>query len=97
MTTERSTPQGAASPGAATRGVQRDAEHGEGTDPAAQVAAARAELATTLDAIQDRLDVPKRVRTAARDNPIGLAAVGVGVAASIAGAAWLLVRALRSR
>jgi len=59
--------------------------------PQARVAEARAALAATLDAIDDRLDVPKRARAAAdrirasyRSNPAPWIAglVGVGVAAA---------------
>lgn len=98
MTAEQSgTPSGDAS-----RGVRQDAEKAaseksKGGDPAADVAAARAELAATLDALQDKLNVPRRIRTAAEENPVGLAAVGAGVAAALAGAVWLAVRMLRGR
>ena len=80
----------------ASRGLQRDAEKGTGTGIEADVAAARAELAATLDALQDKLNVPKRIRIAARENPLGLAAVGAGAAAALAGVVWLMVRSLRS-
>ncbi|GAB3395043.1 hypothetical protein GCM10027568_26370 [Humibacter soli] len=66
-------------------------------DPEADVRAARAELVAALDAIQDKFNVSKRIRIATEENPIGLAAVGVGVAAAIAGAVWLIVRAARSK
>lgn len=66
-------------------------------DPEADVRAARAELVAALDAIQDKLNVPKRIRIATEENPLGLAAVGVGVAAAIAGAVWLIVRVARSK
>lgn len=89
MTTD---PSGGVSPGA-----RRDAEKGKGEGPVADVAAARAELASTLDALQDKLNIPKRIRTAARENPAGLAAVAGGVAAALAGTVWLVVRSLRSR
>ncbi|NNC12677.1 DUF3618 domain-containing protein [Planctomonas sp. JC2975] len=83
------------SPQNASRGVRRDAAagaaKGKGSDPAADVAAARAELAATLDALQDKLNVPKRVRIAAEENPIGLGAVALGVVAAIAGAVWLAI------
>lgn len=72
-------------------------EAGAKSDPVAQVAAARAELSATLDALQDKVNVPKRIRTAAAENPIGLAAVGVGVAAAVGGAVWLVVRLIRSK
>jgi hypothetical protein len=90
MTTESS---GNVSPGA-----RRDAEKGrEESNPAADVAAARAELAATLDALQDKLNLPKRIRTAARENPAGLAAVAGVAAAALTGVVWLVVRSFRSR
>lgn len=66
-------------------------------DPEAAVRAARADLVATLDAIQDKFNVSKRIRIATEENPLGLAAVGIGVAAAIAGAVWLIVRVARSR
>ena len=67
---------------------------------------ARADLTATLDAIEDKLNVPKRTRLAVEragrrvqelrdENPIVLAAVSVGAAALIGGAVWLVVRAVR--
>lgn len=88
MTTE--TESAGVSPGA-----RHDAEKGKGSSPAADVAAARAELAATLDALQDKLNVPKRIRIASEENPLGLAAVGLAVTAAVAGAVWLAVRAFR--
>ncbi|GAB3615392.1 DUF3618 domain-containing protein [Humibacter ginsengisoli] len=81
--------------GTVSEGARRDAEKGKGSSPAADVAAARAELAATLDALQDKLNVPKRIRAAAEENPLGLAAVGVALAAAAAGAVWLAVRVFR--
>jgi hypothetical protein len=89
MTTESS---GNVSPGA-----RRDAEKGKESSPAADVAAARAELAATLDALQDKLNLPKRIRTAARENPAGLAAVAGVAAAALTGVVWLVVRSFRAR
>ena len=89
MTTEPNTgPTGAA---------QKDATAKKGSSPAADVVAARAELTAALDALQDKLNVPKRIRTAAHENPAGLAVVGAGVAAAIAGAVWLAVRIIRAK
>ena len=81
--------------GTVSQGARRDAEKGKGSSPAAEVAAARAELAATLDALQDKLNVPKRIRIAAEENPLGLAAVGAALAAAVAGGVWLAVRILR--
>jgi hypothetical protein len=89
MTTESS---GNVSPGA-----RRDAEKGKESSPAADVAAARAELAATLDALQDKLNLPKRIRTAARENPAGLAAAAGVAAAALTGVVWLVVRSFRAR
>jgi hypothetical protein len=86
MTTEPNSYAGKASP-----------QKPKGADPVADVATARAELAATLDAIQDKLNVPKRIRIAAEENPIGLIVTGIAVAAAVAGAAWLVVVKLRSK
>ena len=86
MTTEPNSYTGKASPPEPKR-----------TDPVADVATARAELAATLDAIQDKLNVPKRIRIAAEENPIGLMVAGLAVAAVVAGAVWLVVVKLRSK
>ncbi|MFC6356408.1 hypothetical protein [Luethyella okanaganae] len=66
----------------------------------------RTELASTLDAIEDKLNLPKqtrlaanrfmaRVRGVAERNPVGLVAVAVGTAAVVGAGAWLVVRAVR--
>lgn len=71
----------------------------------ADVQTARAQLASTLDAIEDRLNVPKRVRrvtrdatenikTMARDNPLALAGIAVGAAVVVGGAVWAIVAAI---
>lgn len=67
---------------------------------------ARAQLAATLDAIEDKLNVPKqlglaaertgqRVRTLASDNPLALAGVALGVATAVGLGVWAIVRAVR--
>ena len=67
---------------------------------------ARAALTATLDAIEDRLNMPKQARLAVRragrrleelrtENPMAFAAVIVGAAAFVGGAVWLVVRAVR--
>lgn len=74
----------------------------------ADAASARGELASTLDALDHKLNVPKQIRITQRritlglrklgeDNPIAL--VGVAVAAAcVAGAAvWLGVRTINRR
>jgi hypothetical protein len=55
-------------------------------------ARARRELAASLDAIEDKLNVPKRVAAAYRRNPLVVIGVGIGVAAAAAGLiAWAVV------
>ncbi|SDR76637.1 DUF3618 domain-containing protein [Microterricola viridarii] len=67
---------------------------------------ARADLAATLDAIEDKLNVPKqiglaaergteRVRRLAAENPIALGAIALGVAAVVGLGVWGIVRAVR--
>ena len=57
----------------------------------------RAELAQTIDAIEYKLNVPKRVtervRRLNRDNPFALVGIVVGVAAAIGGVVWAALRA----
>lgn len=71
----------------------------------ADAANARAQLAATLDAIEDKLNVPKqiglaaertgdRVRTLAADNPLALAGIALGVAAAVGLGVWAIVRAV---
>lgn len=61
---------------------------------------ARAELATTLDAIEYKLNLPKRTaerfRVLRDENPLGLVAIAAGVVVVVAGAVWGIV-ALRRR
>ncbi len=66
--------------------------------PAERVARARAELATALDAIDDKFNVPKRARAATdrikasyRENPAPWIAGGVGAVVLVAGAIALAV------
>ena len=67
---------------------------------------ARAELAATLDAIEDKLNVPKqiglaadrtqaRVRRMAAENPIALGAVALAAATAVGLGVWAIIRALR--
>jgi hypothetical protein len=51
----------------------------------ASAAQARRELAATLDALEDKLNVPKRVGAAYRRNPLLVVGVGVGIAVAAAG------------
>jgi hypothetical protein len=69
------------------------------TTDRSDVERARAELAATLDAIEYKLTAPKRaadrVAGLATENPIGFAAVAVGVAAAVGGIVWAIVRLAR--
>ncbi|RLP72690.1 DUF3618 domain-containing protein [Mycetocola tolaasinivorans] len=69
---------------------------------------ARAELVATLNALEDKLNVPKRVggavdrgkarlRTFKEENPGGAAGAAVAVSAVVGLAAWGIVRALARR
>jgi hypothetical protein len=57
----------------------------------------RGELAETIDAIEYKLNVPKRVAERVQrlrsDNPLVLVGITVGVAAAIGGVVWMAVRA----
>jgi hypothetical protein len=71
------------------------------TEPNTQsdVQRARAELAATLDAIEYKLNVPKRtaekVERLRKENPLVLVGIALGAAAAVAGAVWLIVRAAK--
>lgn len=60
---------------------------------------ARAELAATMDAIEYKLNVPKRtaerVQRLRAENPVALAGIAAGAVAAVAGAAWGVVRLVR--
>ena len=62
-------------------------------DEARQNAAkARLQLAATLDALEDKVNVPKRVAQAYRRNPLLVVGVGIGALAAAAGLiAWAVV------
>ena len=54
---------------------------------------ARRDLEATLDALEDKLNVPKRVAGAYRRNPALVIGVGIGIAALTVGAiAWAIAR-----
>jgi hypothetical protein len=74
----------------------------------ARAARARQELASTLDAIEYKLNVPRQVRLQTRritaslrklgdDNPLALAGVALGAAAAVGAAVWAGVMALERR
>ncbi|MFF3601777.1 DUF3618 domain-containing protein [Kitasatospora indigofera] len=67
---------------------------------------ARAELAATLDAIEDKLNVPKqiglavdrtasRVRHMAAENPLALGAVALAAATAVGLGVWAIIRAVQ--
>lgn len=60
---------------------------------------ARAELAATLDAIEYKLNAPKRaterVKVLATENPLAFTGVVVGAAAAVGGIIWGIVRLTR--
>ncbi|WP_158867558.1 DUF3618 domain-containing protein [Leifsonia sp. AG29] len=60
---------------------------------------ARAELAATLNAIEYRLNVPKRaterVRRLSEENPLALGAIAAAAAAVVGAFVWLTVRLVR--
>jgi hypothetical protein len=60
---------------------------------------ARAELAATMDAIEYKLNVPKRtaerVQRLRAENPVALAGIAAGAVAAVAGAVWGVVRLIR--
>jgi hypothetical protein len=65
----------------------------EARDDAAR---ARRELAATLDALEDKLNVPKQVKAAYRRNPMMVIGVGVGILAVASGLIVWSVIARRS-
>lgn len=60
---------------------------------------ARAELAATLDAIEYKLNVPKRtaerIQRLRKENPAALAGIAAAAAMAVAGIVWGVVRLLR--
>ncbi|WP_314146857.1 DUF3618 domain-containing protein [uncultured Leifsonia sp.] len=69
------------------------------TTDRSDVERARAELAATLDAIEYKLNVPKRtaerIQALRRDNPVALAGIAAGVALAVGGAVWGIVSLIR--
>jgi hypothetical protein len=69
------------------------------------IASGRTELKATLDAIEDKVNVKKKVANGARcagnalrelqnERPVVFVALGVGVALAVGAVAWLSVRAI---
>ncbi|MEN0086339.1 MAG: DUF3618 domain-containing protein [Leifsonia sp.] len=60
---------------------------------------ARAELAATIDAIEYKLNVPKRtaerIQRLRKENPAALVGLSVGVAVAVGGIVWGVVRLVR--
>lgn len=74
----------------------------------AEAASARAALASTLDAIEYKLNVPKQIRITIRrvkhslrklgsENPAALAGIGLGAVVAAASAVWVAVNAVQKR
>jgi hypothetical protein len=66
------------------------------TTDRSDVVRARAELAATMDAIEYKLNVPKRtaerVQRLRQENPAALAGIAAGAAVAVAGLVWAVVR-----
>ncbi|NUU08565.1 DUF3618 domain-containing protein [Leifsonia sp. C5G2] len=60
---------------------------------------ARAQLAETIDAIEYKLNVPKRtaerIQRLQKENPAALVGLSVGVAVAVGGIVWGIVRLVR--
>ncbi|MCY7288193.1 MAG: DUF3618 domain-containing protein [Cryobacterium sp.] len=74
----------------------------------AEATRARLELAETLDAIEYKLNLPRRLRVRSRlvpmalrelgeKNPLALAGIVLGAASAVVGAVWLGVKAVQRR
>jgi hypothetical protein len=71
------------------------------TESSIDVRRARAELVSTINAIEYKLNVPKRAKRAARiflqEHPAAFAAAGVAAVAAVGAAVWFGVSAIRRR
>ena len=71
------------------------------TEPSIDIRRARAELVSTINAIEDKINVPKRAKRAVRvfhkQHPVAFVAAGVGAAAALGAAVWFGVSAIRRR
>jgi len=67
------------------------------TEPSIEIRRARAELVSTINAIEDRLNVPKRAKRAMKEHPVALVAAGVTAVAALGAAVWFGVSAIRRR
>lgn len=59
--------------------------------------AARLELATTLDAIEHKLDVKRQLRLLGLENPLALLGVAAAAGLGAGGVVWLALKALLRR
>ncbi|RNE67000.1 DUF3618 domain-containing protein [Cryobacterium tepidiphilum] len=59
--------------------------------------AARLELATTLDAIEHKLDVKRQLRLLGLENPLALLGVAAAAGLGAGGVVWLGLRAILRR
>lgn len=86
----------------------KSTEHVTKAELRAEAALARAQLASTLDAIEYKLNVPKQIKITIRrivhglhrlgdDNPTALVGVALGAAAAAGVAVWLGVQAVLKR
>jgi hypothetical protein len=66
------------------------------TTERSDVERARADLAATLEAIEYKVNFPKRtserVQRLRKENPLALVGIAVGAAAAVAGVVWLAIR-----
>jgi hypothetical protein len=71
------------------------------TESSIDVRRARAELVSTINAIEYKLNVPKRARRAARvlrqEHPVAFAAAGVAAVAAVGAVVWFGVSVIRRR
>ncbi|RZU66906.1 uncharacterized protein DUF3618 [Microterricola gilva] len=100
------TPESSAT-ASSTAAAQQQAPRRSRAELQADAARARAELAATLDAIEDKLNVPKqiglaadrtgaRVRRMAAENPLALGAVALAAATAVGLGVWAIIRAVRN-
>ncbi|TAM70597.1 MAG: DUF3618 domain-containing protein [Microbacteriaceae bacterium] len=70
-------------------------------DRVTEVERARAELVAALNAIEDKVNVPRRAKRAIRvlreDHPLASAALAVVAIAAVGATTWLVVSRLRRR
>ncbi|ANF32278.1 hypothetical protein A0130_11880 [Leifsonia xyli] len=69
------------------------------TTDRSDVERARAQLAATVDAIEYKLNVPKRtaerIQRLRQENPVALAGIAAGAAVAVAGIVWGVVSLVR--